>query len=143
MKTKIQFSVFLVICCLAAFQFGMAHKGQYDEVARAEERLEKQKQKENPTPSKNNPAKGFAEGVKEATVDSTKDFLSTTADETRDEAPVVGTLEGAKDGGSKAVETAAKGVFKVATFGYGDPSTMKVEEPEKDSQDVTKFKFKL
>ncbi len=135
--------VILAVLVLAALQTGMARKGQYDEEARAREKMEKELQEASKASRGERlaaPAKNVAEGVKEATIDSTAALVSETADQVAEE-PVTGTLEGARVGGAKAVTTAAKGVFKVATLGYGDTENMQVEQPKADTDDVTKFKI--
>ncbi|MFZ5802253.1 MAG: hypothetical protein ACOY3K_03960 [Candidatus Omnitrophota bacterium] len=136
MKTRLR--IVLILAALSVLHLAMARHGVYDEEAREAEKLGKAAAQSS---SRNNPAKGIASGIRE-TVSSPKDVLTETADGTANETPVVGTLEGARVGSSKAVEQAAKGVMKVATLGYGDTDNMKIEEPQADSDDVGKFKIR-
>jgi len=131
---------YLMILCFSfsLIHLGMSRNAVYDEEARQAQKLEKKASEKGYTP-----ARTMASGVKNAAIDSPKELLSETADATKSRPPVVGTLEGARVGGSKAVESAAKGVFKVATLGYADTDTMRVEQPEAESGEVTKFKINL
>jgi hypothetical protein len=126
----------LLLIFLASSHLAMARHGEYDEEAQAEERIEKELNKKE---GRHNPVKAVAEGVKTATVDSTTDLVSGAREAADTKSPVTGTLEGARVGSAKAVQTAAKGVFEVATLGYADTEKMKVQQPKKDSEDVTKF----
>jgi len=129
----------LIVVLLSVCQVGMARQEHYDQEARELERMEKEMKKDGSW----RPVQGVAGGVKEATVDSTSDLISETASATAENPPILGTLEGARVGGSKAVEHAAKGVLKVATLGYGDTENMSVEQPARGSDEVTKFKIQL
>jgi len=122
---------------LAFSHFAMASHAQYDEEAREVEKIERQTAKS----GMKNPAIGIAHGVKEATVDSTSDLISETAEAMREEPPVLGTLEGARVGGAKAVEHAVKGALKVATLGYADSEKIQVEQPKANTTEVTKYKI--
>ncbi|MFA6599755.1 MAG: hypothetical protein WC352_00015 [Candidatus Omnitrophota bacterium] len=137
--------LWIVLILAGAFlQAGAArNRGQYDEEARAQEKLEKEATKENKPSERKNPAKGMVQGVKETTFDSTEQLLSDTAEGTKDGAPVVGTIDGAREGSGRAVDTAIKGAFKVATLGYADVKKVDVQEPKADSDDVTKFRINL
>ena len=140
MKWRSPFWILLVVS-VSFFQFGMARQGQYDEEARQAEREAKQGHKE--IRQKQNPAKQFAAGVKEATVDSTTGLLSETAEETKEAPAIVGTLEGARKGSEKLLDGTVKGAVKVATFGYGDVDHYEVIEPEEGSGEPTKIKIKI
>lgn len=126
---------------LALFHLGMGRHGQYDEEAREEERLSKREEKEDS--DSEGPIKGIASGVKQATVDSTAGLVSETVEATKEEPPVIGTIEGARRGSEHVVDNAVKGVFKVATLGYGDVKTVEKEDPEAGSGEPTKFSIKL
>ena len=130
-------TVFFLLIALSALQLGMARRGQYDEEARETERTAKREHHE-PSESKG-PIQGIASGVKQATVDSTTGLISDTAESTKEETPVMGTLEGVRQGSEKVVDNTVKGVFKVATLGYGDVKEVKKEEPESGSGEPTKF----
>lgn len=123
---------------LSAFQWGMANRGQYDEEAREQERLEKEAKKAGV-----NPAKRFAGGIKEATLDSTTAVLSETSDSTQEEGPLVGPLEGARRSSEKILDSTVRGAVKVATLGYGEVDNYEIVEPEKDSGEPTKIKIKI
>ncbi len=123
-------------------QFGMANRGQYDEEAREAERAAKQEHKDDVKTHKN-AVKNFASGVKQATYDSAAGLISDTAESTSEEAPVVGTLEGARRGTAKVLDNTVKGVAKVATLGYGDVEHYTVEEPEAGTDEPTKVRIKL
>ena len=141
----IKFPVRLTILCLAALScLAMARNNgpQYDMEAREQERLAKQEKKSGHK-SPADAAKNIAGGVKQATVDTAAGFVSETAEGTREEAPVVGTLEGARKGTQKVLDSAVKGVGKVATLGYGDVEHYEVEEPEANTDQTTKIKIKI
>ena len=138
MEKRIFVSLVLVI---AAANFGMARSGQYDEEAREQEKIQKQMAKENETPEKRHPAKNFATGVKEATVDNVKDALGDTAHGTVSDKPVVGTLEGVRQGGDKVIDNTIKGVKKVVSLGYAKDDSYTVEEPQDHSGDAAKIKL--
>lgn len=132
----------LLVVVLAGLQTGMARRGQYDEEARETERIAKEEEKANPTPKKH-PVKNFATGVKEATVDSASGLISETAEGTKDDGPVLGTLEGARKGTGKVLDSTVKGAVKVVTLGYADTTKYEVQEPEKGKDEPTKIKFKF
>ena len=137
---KARFPLFLIlVLCLSALQLGMARNGQYDEEARAAERLERERGRSEH--SERHPVRNFAGGVKQATVDSTTGLLQDTAESTRDEAPIIGTLEGARRGSGKVLDNAVKGVGKIATLGYGEVDSYVVQEPEKGTDEPTKIKI--
>ena len=131
----------LIIISLAVFQCGMARRGQYDEEAREAERIAKQQRKEESRSGSN--IGRVAGGVKEATIDGAAGFLSETIDTSHEEPPVVGTLEGARKGTEKLLDSTVKGAVKVATLGYGEGDNYEVVEPEKGSEEPTKIKFKI
>lgn len=130
----------LVSFALAQLAMGR-NVNQYDEEARQAEREAKRQQKE--TQRVHHPVKNFAGGVKQATVDSTAGLIADTVEETKDEAPVLGTLEGARKGSEKLLDNAVKGVAKVATLGYGDVEHYEVAEPEKGTDEPTKIRIKI
>ena len=135
-----------ILCSLLStallLQFGMANRGQYDEEARTAERAAKQEQK-NEVKAHKSAIKNFAGGIKQATYDSAAGLVSDTAKSTSEEAPVVGTLEGARQGTAKVLDNTVKGVAKVATLGYGDVEHYTVQEPEAGSGEPTKVRIKL
>jgi hypothetical protein len=130
-----------LVLLMALANFGMARSGQYDEDARAEEKVQKQLDKENQTPEKRHPAKNFATGVKEMTVDNAKDALVDTAGGTISRNPVTGTLEGARQGGDKVIDNTIKGVKKVVSLGYAKDDSYEVQEAEKGSGKAAKIKL--
>ncbi|MFH1208015.1 MAG: hypothetical protein V1673_00465 [Candidatus Omnitrophota bacterium] len=134
---------YLVILVLltTVIQLGMARSGQYDEDARAQEKIQKQMDNENLTPEKSHPAKNFATGVKEMTVDNVKDTLDDTAHSTMSEKPVVGTLDGTQQAGEKVVDNTIKGVKKVVSLGYAKNDHYEIEQAEKGSGDAAKIKL--
>ena len=139
-KDKILISLILAVSLL---QPAMARRGQYDEEARAQEKLEKEARKQSKKEGRENPAKRFVGGVKQATVDSTADLLNETAQSTVEDKPVVGTLEGAAEGTGGVLDNAVKGVSKVATLGYGEVDSYEVEQPKKGTDEPTKIKIKI
>lgn len=136
-----------VVLFLAAalLQTGAArNNSQYDEEAREQEKLDKQAVPSEKTSAEGyRPIRGMASGVKEATVDSTKQLLADTAGGASDGGPIAGTLDGAREGSGKAMDSAIKGAVKVATLGYADVKKVDVQQPEANSDDVTKFKITL
>lgn len=134
----------LGILLLSFTQLGMSRDPQqYDEEAREAERQEKIRRKKGSVPSPAEAAKNFASGVKEATVDSATGLFSETAESTQEDLPVVGTLEGARQGTEAVLDSTVKGAFKVATLGYGEVDQYDVEEPEAGSGEPTKIKIKI
>ena len=138
MEKKI-FVIFVFV--IAAANFGMARSSQYDEDARRQEEIQKQVDKENQTPEKRHPGKNFANGIKEMTVDNAKDALSDTAHGTASEKPVIGTLDGVRQGGDKVIDNTIKGVKKVVSFGYAKDDSYEVQEAEKGSGEAAKIKL--
>lgn len=133
---------FVVLVLLTTvLQLGMARSGQYDEEAREQDKIQKQMDKENQTPEKSHPAKNFATGVKEMTVDNVKDTLGDTAHGTMSEKPVVGTLDGTQQAGEKIVDNTIKGVKKVVSLGYAKNDNYEIEQAEKGSGDAAKIKL--
>lgn len=130
-----------ILCTLvaASLSLGMGSHGQYDEEARAIERQEKQAKKMS-AESSAHPIKNVATGVKQATYDSAKGLVKETAEGTKEETPVIGTIEGVRQGAGKALDSSIKGVAKVATLGMAEDE-YKVEEPEHGSGEPTKVKF--
>jgi len=131
-----------LIACLALVNLGMARHGQYDEEAREVERQAKAARKAGGV---NNPAVGIATGVKEAAIDGPTGFLTDTASTIREEeGPIVGTLEGARRGTGKVLDSVVKGGAKVATLGFGEVNEYKVTEPEAGRGDeTTKITIKI
>ena len=144
MKPKSFFSILAALIILSSFflQTGMSRRGQYDEEAREQERLEKQQRKAEPREHVN-PIKRIFGGVKQATVDSATGFVSDTSQGTKENAAVVGTLEGAREGSGKVLDNTVKGVSKVATLGYGEVKNYEVQEPEKGKDEPTKIRIKI
>ena len=144
MKSKSFFPVFAVALILSslALQTGMSRRGEYDEEAREQERLEKAERKAEKQ-GHTNPFKNMASGVKQATVDSASGFVSDTTQGTKEDAAVIGTLEGARKGSEKVLDNAIKGVSKVATLGYGEIKNYEIEEPETGKDEPTKIKIKI
>ena len=134
----------LPLLILSLTQLGMARNAQYDEEARQQEKAQKQMDKSEKSGSRLAQApKNILSGVKQATVDSTAGFISETAAETRNSAPVIGTVEGARQGTEAFLDNTVKGVSKVATLGYGEVDHIDVVEPEDNSGDTTKIKIKF
>ncbi len=76
--------------------------------------------------------------------------VSKPAKETTAQPSSVGTIEGIQKGAGKLVKSAAKGTYKVATLGYGDPEKVVVENPKREAditdptkKDPTRFKIKF
>ncbi len=134
--------ILFLILTISAFQYGMANRGQYDEEAREQERLEKAAGKA-AKKSGVSPAKRFAGGIKEATLDSTVAVLSETSESTQEEGLLVGPLEGARRSSGKILDSTVKGAVKVATLGYGEVENYEIVEPEKNSGEPTKIKIKI
>jgi response regulator of citrate/malate metabolism len=125
----------------AMIHLGMARSAQYDEDARAQEKIQKQMDQEAQTPEKRHPAKNFATGVKEVTYDNVRDTLNDTGEATLHEKPVVGTLGGTQQAGEKVVDNTIKGVKKVASLGYAKDDSYEIEQAEKGSGDAAKIKL--
>ena len=144
MTSKSFFPILAAIIVLTSLflQTGMSRRGQYDEEARAQERLEKE-QRRTEKHVHTNPFKNMAGGVKQATVDSAAGFVSETTEGTKDNPAVVGTLEGARQGSEKVLDNTVRGVSRVATLGYGEVKNYEIEEPEKGKDDPTKIKIKI
>ncbi len=136
-------ALILLVTLSSSLQLGMARRGQYDEEAREQERQEKEQQKADKSAQKHNPIKNFAQGIKETTVDSTAGLISQTAESTTEEPPVIGTIEGARKGSGKVLDSTVKGAYKVATLGYGGTPTYEVKEPESESGEPTKVRIKI
>ncbi len=136
------FNLFLIIG-LCVISMGMSRRGQYDEEARDVEKFQKNYEKSSSTTETATSSVGeMASGVKQATYGSTKGLLSSTAEGTAENPPVVGTVKGVADGAGKVLENTSKGIAKVATFGQADTSTFRVEDPEHGKEnDTTKVKF--
>ena len=145
MKSKSFFSILTVFLVTSALflHTGMSRRGEYDEEAREQERLEKAQRKAEKTGGHTNPFKNIAGGVKQATVDSAAGFVSDTTEGTKENAPVVGTLEGARQGSEKVLDNTVKGVSKIATLGYGEVKNYEIEEPETGKDEPTKIKIKI
>jgi hypothetical protein len=137
---KKEFWVILVLA-IAAANLGMRSSDQYDQDAREQEKIQKQIDKETQVPEERHPAKNFATGVKEMTVDNVKDTLEDTAHGTMSEKPVVGTLDGTQQAGAKVVDNTIKGVKKVASLGYAKDDSYEIEQPQKGSGDAAKIKL--
>ena len=135
----------LLLILVTSLQFGMGNRsGQYDEEAREQERQEKLARKSDRDGSgHHNPVKGVVGGMKQATVDSTTGLLGETTQGTTEDAPLVGTVEGARRGTENVLDNTVKGVAKVATLGYGHVDSYEVEEPEHGKDDTTKIKIKI
>ena len=134
------FLVILVLIAVVA-NLGMSRRGQYDENAREQEKIDKQTSKETQVTEESHPARNFVTGVKEMTVDNAKDALGDTAHGTASEKPVVGTLDGAQKGGEKVIDNTIKGVKKVVSLGYAKDDSYTVEAPEEHSGDAAKIKL--
>ncbi len=144
MKPKLFFSFFALTLLVSSLflQIGMSRRGEYDEEAREQERLEKAERKAEKH-GHTNPFKNMAGGVKQATVDSAAGLVSDTAEGTKNDAAVVGTLEGARKGSEKVLDNTVKGLSKVATLGYGEVKNYEIQEPEKGKDEPTKIKIKI
>lgn len=131
----------ILILAIASINFGMSRRGQYDEEARKQEKIQKAMEKETQVTEPVNPVKNFAAGVKEITVDNAKDALVDTADGTVSKHPVAGTLEGARVGGDKVIDNTIKGVKKVASLGFAKDESYEIEEPVDKSGKAAKIKL--
>lgn len=143
MNRKLNVMIFLIILAVS-LNLGMSRRGQYDENAREQEKLEKQMAQGTEAAERRHPAKNFATGVKEVTYDNVKDTLSDTAEGTIHEKPIVGTLDGSQKAGTKVVDNTIKGVKKVVSLGYAKDDSYTIQEPEDKSGDAAKinlFKF--
>ena len=145
MKPKSFFPLLAALLVLSSLflQTGMSRRGEYDEEAREQERLEKEQRKAQQPSEHINPLKRIFGGVKQATVDSAADLVSDTTQGTREDTAVVGTLEGAREGSGKVLDNTVKGVSKVATLGYGEVKNYEIQEPEKGKDEPTKIKIKI
>ena len=130
-----------LLISLAVFQTGMARHAQYDEEARLAEKLERERKKMDVKKERKNPARQMASGVKEATVESAAGCVSETIEESKEELPVIGTLEGARLASGTVLDKTLKGAVKVATLGYGELESYEVIDPEVDSGETTKVKI--
>lgn len=131
----------VLVLAIAAANLGLRSGPQYDEEARAQEKIQKQMDQENQVPEERHPAKNFATGVKEMTVDNVTDTLGDTAHGTMSEKPVVGTLDGTQQAGEKVVDNTIKGVKKVVSLGYAKNDNYEIEQAEKGSGDPAKIKL--
>lgn len=135
-------AVILVALFAVSLNLGMArNSAQYDEEAREQEKWEKQMQKETQSQESIHPAKNFATGIKEVTVDNVKDSLGDTAEGTIHEKPVIGTLDGAQRAGEKVIDNTIKGAKKVVSLGMAKDDSYEIEEAEKGSGDPAKIKL--
>lgn len=142
MKVNSAFIILLVIT-LGLFQSAMARHAQYDEEAREAERIAKQRKKDGLPVEEQSAAGRFAGGVKQVSVDSTAGFISETAETTAEEPPIVGTLEGARKGTGKILDSTVKGAVKVVTLGQAEVGDYEVVEPEKGTDEPTKIRIKI
>lgn len=132
----------ILVLVIALANVGMGRKpDQYDQEARAQEKVQKAMDQEAQTPEKRHPAKNFATGIKEVTYDNVKDTLGDTAHGTMSEKPVVGTLDGTQQAGEKVVDNTIKGVKKVASLGYAKDDSYEIQQAEKGSGDAAKIKL--
>lgn len=139
MKKK---SLIILILVIASANLGMARSGQYDEDARKQEKIQKAMDKEaQALEERRHPAKNFATGVKEITVDNVRDTLGDTAHGTMSEKPVIGTLDGSQQAGEKVVDNTIKGVKKVASLGYAKDDSYEIEQAEDKSGHAAKIKL--
>ena len=134
-----------LVFSLSFLHLGMSRQpGQYDEEAREAERIAKQNKKiETSSDSDESAAKRFAGGVKEASVDGPIGFIEDTVEGTQEDAPIVGTLEGARKGTGKILDSTVRGAVKVVTLGQSEAGDYDVIEPEKDSGEPTKIRIKI
>jgi len=134
-------SILILILALSFLQTAMGGRhGQYDEEARAIEKLEKEQRKAGYSEPRSNPAVGIAKGVGTVASGPAK-MLAETAETTGEEPPIIGTLEGARTGSEQLLDSTLKGAYKVATLGMGNLQSYEVEEPEAGSGDPTKIKL--
>ncbi len=141
MKIQSAFIVLLVFATIP-LHLGMGRHGQYDEEARETERREKSFRKQE-VHERKNPVTRFAQGVKQSTVDSATGVLGQTVESTREDAPVIGTVEGVRKGSEKLLDNTVRGAVKVATLGMGEVSNYEVIEPEHGKDDTTKIRLKF
>ena len=141
MNKELGITAFLIILAVS-LNLGMARKpDQYDQDARAQEKADKQMEKDVQAQEQSHPAKNFATGIKEVTYDNVRDTLSDTGSSTMHEKPVVGTLDGTQQAGEKVVDNTIKGIKKVASLGYAKNDHYEIDQPEKGSGDAAKIKL--
>ncbi len=133
--------IVLLVLLAVSMNLGMSRRGQYDEDARQEEKIQQQIDQASQVPEKTHPAKNFATGVKEMTVDNARDALGDTAGGAISKNPVAGTMEGARQGGDKVIDNTIKGVKKVVSLGYAKDDSYEVQEAEKGSGEAAKIKL--
>lgn len=134
----------LILCLLATSHLAMGRRqDQYDEEARALEKQQSSNEKKYEMPSPGQAAKRFVGGVKQVTVDSATGLVSGAVDGTKEDAPVIGTIEGTRQGTSAVLDNTVKGAVKVATLGYGEVDHYEVEEPRHGTDDTQKIKIKF
>jgi len=139
MKMQTLLSLVLLV---AVVNLGMARKpDQYDQEARASEKVQKTMEKEAQAQEKRQPGKNFATGIKEMTYDNVRDTLADTGHGTVSEKPVVGTLDGTQQAGEKVVDNTIKGIKKVTSFGYAKNDNYEIEQAEDKSGDAAKIKL--
>jgi hypothetical protein len=139
---KIKSLALLAVISLCALNMGMARNAQYDEEARMAEQEAKRMEKS--AEKSKNPLRNIASGVKQATVDSTTGLISDTAHGGSGKNPVViDNIQGAREGSGRALDNAVKGAYKVATLGFDEAETVKVREPEKNTDETTKFSIAI
>lgn len=133
-----------ILSITAIANLGMGRNPEdYDEEAIQAERLEKEQRQAAKEGREHSMASTFVGGIKQATVDNTADVISDTAEGTRNDAPVIGTLEGARKSTEKVLDNTVKGAAKIATLGYVENPRYEVEDPKKGTDDTTKIKFKF
>lgn len=85
----------------------------------------------------------FASGVKKVVYDAPKDLVKETVEEVPKKPPIVSVVEGVNRGTEKFIDHTIKGAYRIATLGKSELESYEVEEPEKGSDEPTKFKIAL
>lgn len=118
-----KWTIAFLVVVFSLGSLGMGSRGEYDEEAREMEKLEKEARKSGQLPA--------------------DEALPAVTEEESDEVRQKSALQSASQTGKDAVNKTLKSTVKVATLGYGKPEDIRVEEPEKDSGEPTKFKIRF
>ncbi len=87
--------------------------------------------------------KNFVSGIKQVAYEGPKDLAKETLEEVPKKPSIVGVVEGVNRGTQKLIDHTIKGAYKVATLGKSELDHYEVQEPEKGSDEPTKFKISL
>jgi len=84
----------------------------------------------------------MASGVKQVAYEGPKEFAKETVGVPK-KPTITNVVESVNRGTEKLLDRTIKGAYKVATLGMSDLDSYKVEEPEKGSDETTKFKISI